>query len=77
MIARSIEESGISTVCVTFRKEITELSRPPRILSVKSSAGKPLGNPGDIKMQRKIIETGFSLLSKQITNTTVVDISVK
>jgi hypothetical protein len=65
LISRALEKSGISTVCVTFRKDIIELSKPPRILIVKSSAGKPLGNPGDKRMQRRIIEEGFNLLQKK------------
>ncbi len=74
LIARYIEKSGISTVCTTFRKEITELSGTPRIISVKTSAGKPLGKPGDIKMQRKIIEAGFDLLQQNIDKMTIVSI---
>jgi len=74
LIARGLEKSGISTVCVSFRKDITELSRPPRILSVKSSAGKPLGNPGDKRRQKNIIEAGFILLQKNIPDITIVDL---
>lgn len=77
LIARGLEESGISTVCVSFRKEITGLSRAPRILAVKSSAGKPLGNPGDKKMQRNIIEAGFGLLQKISTDMTILDLPYK
>jgi hypothetical protein len=65
LISRTLEKSGISTVCVTFRKDITGLSKPPRIVTVKSSAGKPLGNPGDKRMQRRIIERAFNLLQKK------------
>jgi len=74
LIARSIEKSGISTVCVTFRKDITKLSGTPRILSVKTSAGKPLGKPGDKKTQRKIIEAGFDLLQQDISEMTIFSI---
>jgi hypothetical protein len=77
LIARGLEESGISTVCVSFRKEITELSRPPRILSVNSSAGKPLGSPGDNKMQSNIIKAGFSLLQNKIIDMTILDLPYK
>ncbi|MBI5664335.1 MAG: hypothetical protein HZC49_04500 [Nitrospirae bacterium] len=77
LIARGLEESGISTVCVSFRKDITSLARPPRILSVNTSAGKPLGNPGDNKMQRNIIEAGFSLLQKKIVDMTILDVPYK
>ena len=73
MIARNIEKEGVSTVCISFRKEITELSRPPRIVSTKFSAGKPLGKPGDKRTQRKIIEAGFRLLEKDISGTTTIE----
>jgi hypothetical protein len=61
-------------VSVTFRKDIIELTRPPRVLSLKFSPGKPLGNPGDKKMQRDIIEAGFDLLRKNVTDMTTVDL---
>ncbi len=77
MVSRGIEESGISAVCVTFRRDIIELVRPPRILSLKFPPGKPLGNPGDKKMQRKIIEAGFDLLQKNINDMTIVDLPFK
>lgn len=72
-----MEESGISTVCVTFRKDLIELARPPRILSLKFSPGKPLGNPGDKIMQRNIIEAGFNLLEKDIRDITTVDLTFR
>lgn len=74
LIARGIEESGISTVCVTFRRDIIELVRPPRVLSLRFPPGKPLGNPGDVKMQRNIIEAGFELLESDIEQMTVMDL---
>lgn len=77
MVARGIEESGISTVCVTFRKDIIELVKPPRVLSLKFSPGKPLGNPGDKTMQKNIIEAGFNLLQKDIKDMTIVDLPFK
>ena len=51
-----------------------ELTRPPRILSLKFSPGKPLGNPGDVSTQKKIIEAGFDLLQKNITDMTIIDL---
>jgi len=41
---------------------------------MKFSPGKPLGNPGDIKTQRGIIEAGFDLLQKNISDMTVVEL---
>ena len=66
-----MEISGISTLCVSFRPDITALSRPPRILAVKSSAGKPLGKPGDKRMQRAVIEAGFKLLTAKTAGTEI------
>jgi len=61
-------------VSTTFRRDIIELARPSRVLSMKFSPGKPLGNPGDIKTQRGIIEAGFELLQKNITDMTVLEL---
>jgi hypothetical protein len=69
-----MEESGISTVCVTFRRDIMELVKPPRVLFLKFSPGKPLGNPGDTETQRAIIEAGFKLLREDIDKMTIVDL---
>lgn len=77
LISRGIEESGISTVCITFRRDIIELVRPPRVLSLKFSPGKPLGNPGDEEMQRNIIKAGFDLLQRDINDMTIVDLPFK
>jgi len=41
---------------------------------MKFSPGKPLGNPGDKETQRSIIEAGFDLLEKNISDMTIVDL---
>jgi len=41
---------------------------------MKFSPGKPLGNPGDKKTQRDIIEAGFDLLEKNISDITILDL---
>ncbi len=74
LIARGLEESGISSVCVTFRRDITELVRPARVLSLKFPPGKPLGNPGDTEVQKAIIEAGFTLFERDIQEMTIVDL---
>ncbi len=76
-MAREIEKAGISTICTTFRKDIIELTRPPRVLSMKFSPGKPLGNPGDIDTQNRIIEDGYDLLQKDISEMTIMDLPYK
>jgi len=44
---------------------------------MKFSPGKPLGNPGDRKTQRGIIEAGFDLLQKNINDMTIVELPYK
>jgi hypothetical protein len=77
LIAREIEKAGISTVCTTFRRDLIELARPPRILSMRFSPGKPLGNPGDIKTQKGIIEDGLELLLREIDDMTTLHLPYK
>ena len=50
---------------------------PPRILSMRFSPGKPLGNPDDIKTQKGIIEDGFKLLKRDINDMTTLDLPYK
>lgn len=64
----------MSTVCVTFRRDIIELVKPPRALFLNFSPGKPLGTPGDRDTQRSIIEAGFELLTRDIREATIVDL---
>jgi len=47
------------------------------VLSLRFPPGKPLGNPGDIKTQRGIIEAGFDLLEKNINDMTIIDLPFK
>ena len=72
-----MEESGISTITVTFTRELIELVKPPRVLFLKFAPGKPLGHPGDKKMQQDIINAGFELLQRDISNMTIVDLPFK
>ena len=44
---------------------------------MKFSPGKPLGNPGDIATQKGIIEAGFDLLQKDITDMTVKELTYR
>jgi len=72
-----LEKSGISTVTLTFTRELIELVKPPRVLFLKFAPGKPLGHPGDKKMQQDIINAGFELLQREISSMTIVDLPVK
>ncbi len=72
-----IEEAGIATVSITFRKEITELVKPPRALYLKFPLGKPLGNPGDRAMQLAIIHDALEALKTVKRPGTIMDLPYK
>jgi D-proline reductase (dithiol) PrdB len=72
-----IEEAGIATVSITFRKEITELVKPPRALYLKFPPGKPLGNPGDKVMQMAIIHDALDALKTIKQPGTIIDLPYK
>ena len=44
---------------------------------MKFSPGKPLGNPGDVETQKGIIEAGFDLLQRDISDMTILDLPYK
>ncbi|MBZ0184614.1 MAG: hypothetical protein K8F91_00080 [Candidatus Obscuribacterales bacterium] len=62
LIARSLEESGISTVMISLLRQVTEKIKPPRVLEVPYGFGFPLGRPEDRPLQTKIIEACLNLV---------------
>ena len=62
---------------ITFRKEITELVKPPRALYLKFPPGKPLGNPGDKAMQMSIIHDALEALKTITQSETIIDLPYK
>ncbi len=63
VIQREIEQAGITTVSISLVREFTEKVRPPRALWVPFPFGRPLGAPGNVKVQRQVIMRALSLLS--------------
>lgn len=64
LIARSLEENKISTVMISLLKEVTQKSRPPRVLEVPFGFGHPLGEPLNKLAQIDVVETCLDLLSQ-------------
>ena len=62
LIARVLEENGISTVCLNTRREVAENVKPPRTLFVKFPFGAPLGPAGDAETQRGVIMEALDVL---------------
>lgn len=62
LIARALEESGISTVMLSLLREITEKTKPPRALEVPYGFGFPLGRPNDPELQHAILREALRML---------------
>jgi D-proline reductase (dithiol) PrdB len=63
LIARALEEQGITTVCVVMNRDITENVKPPRALFVRFPYGAPLGPANDAVTQMGVIREGLGLLT--------------
>lgn len=64
LIARALEESGISTVTISLLREVTEKVRPPRALEVPYGFGFPLGQANDVKLQHMILNAALNMLEQ-------------
>ena len=62
LIARALEEQGITTVCVVMNRDITENVKPPRALFVRFPYGAPLGPADDAVTQMAVIRAALDLL---------------
>lgn len=73
LIARVLEESGISTVSLNMRREVAENVKPPRTLFVKFPFGAPLGPADDTETQRPVIMEALEVLVSATKPGTIVD----
>jgi hypothetical protein len=62
LIARALEEHGISTVCVVMNRDIADNVKPPRALFVRFPYGAPLGPAGDGVTQMAVVRAALDLL---------------
>ena len=63
-LARLIEEAGIPTVAIYVRAfaPVAERMRLPRVLVTNHPVGRPVGAPGDVEGQRKVVNRALGLL---------------
>jgi len=66
LIQSIIEKAGIATVSISLLREVTERVAPPRALVVDRPLGFPLGEPGDVEIQTRIIMAALELLSLDV-----------
>lgn len=57
-----LEDEGLATVSISLVRMHTEKVQPPRALWVPFELGRPLGNPQDPVLQRRVLEQALSLL---------------
>lgn len=61
-MAAELERRGIATVAIQLLREVALRVRPPRALFVPFPHGYPLGLPGDVLGQRRVIESALRVL---------------
>ena len=64
VLARVIEEAGLTTVTIALVKEHAAKVNPPRALFVPFPYGYPLGKADDAAFQHRVISSAFELLER-------------
>jgi len=64
LVARHLEENGLSTVIMGSARDIVEECGVARFLFTDFPLGNPCGKPGDVTMQRSIVGMALDLLER-------------
>lgn len=73
LIARVLEEAGISTICIVMRKETAQNVKPPRTLFVRFPMGAPLGPAGEAYTHREVLRQAVEVLDTAQEPGTIID----
>ena len=73
VLARILEEGGISSVLVTNMPSWAETYGVPRALAVEFPFGHPLGLPNDTLMQTRVINEALDVLEEATVPNTIID----
>jgi len=73
LIARVLEETGISTACIVMRREVAQNVKPPRTLFVRFPLGAPCGPANDAETHRTVIRQALDVLATAQEPGTIVD----
>ncbi len=73
LVQNVIEKAGIPTVSITLLPEVTRRVRPPRALAVDHPLGYPLGEPGNVPLQKRIILAALQLLAQPVREPLIVE----
>ncbi len=76
-VARVVEETGIPTVVVLIRafRHRAEEMKLPRTVVTRHMMGRPLGAPGDVERQRRVILAALELLEGAKQSGTIVELT--
>ena len=72
LVARRLEESGITTVVVGSARDIVEEAGVPRFLFVDFPLGNSCGKPDDSEMQRSIVTLALETAASAIVPRTTI-----
>jgi hypothetical protein len=75
-IARAAEKEGIPTVAVvvrSFRHVVHEMGYPRAVIT-HHPMGRPLGPPGEVATQKRVVGTALDLLESATQGGTVVEL---
>jgi hypothetical protein len=65
VLARALEEEGLSTVSIVLIRDHAERAKPPRALFAPFPLGFALGKPNDPPFQHRVLAAAFSLLEAE------------
>ena len=63
-LAEVFEAAGLATVGISGVRGQAERARPPRMLHCEFPLGRPLGRPGDVAFQQRVLAAAFALLPR-------------
>ncbi len=72
LVARQLEEAGISTVVIGSGRDIVEQCGVPRFLFMDFPLGNPVGRPGDAVMQKQCVGMALELLERAFAPRTTI-----
>jgi len=64
VLARALEQAGISTTSISLVREHTEKVKPPRALFVPFPFGMAFGRPDDPELQHRVLRAALDLLAE-------------
>ncbi len=66
-LAHVLERAGLATVGISLVRGQAVDGRAPRMLHCQFPLGRPLGRPGDVAFQRRVLAAAFALLPRTDT----------